>query len=548
MLDLVAEHDALERARAQLVVVSGRERSREVSALLFACDVVSRALEEARAGRRATAAVGDELFVSARRGDPLRLERDETSVRFAPPLGTMGAPEDARAYVLAPLSAVAELTEAMDDATLSLWGAMGDAFGDITATPQGQAAWQSIQNELATEGANQLDVLGAKTAFANSFAQLTGQFGVDPQTALNAATSYAMQAQTLLGAVNNVSGLIAAANDPATAPGALISSFTGTLVAIAIAAGASAGVGGAIVAAVAAVLQILQSVGWLPQPPQGATIPGCAGRVHITNPDNVIVIGCTVGVYPSKDATQVASAQNKGWRRFPEPTNTADAGWFVANTSSSTRSGPFSWQGGAWEGDGDPRLVDLAWPQYHHLECERQNLLPGAPGQFQSAFFAAWKLNREMQLNGQRAAEDWQVLLHTIELWNRAHEAGQPYTFPAKGTDQDFMPASADCSTYGTYGPYVSFLGADIASKSGQGQPQSVTINTGALKTVLRQAGTPSLFKPLGAPTGLSTGAKVALGAGVVAAGAAGAWLALGRPVSVEAAKLALGRIFAKGA
>jgi hypothetical protein len=426
---------------------------------------------------------------------------------------------------------------------------LGDPFGDIIATPQGAAAWNTIQAQLTQEGASELDKLGAQTSFTNAFDQLTGQFGVDAESALNAATQYTLQAQTIAGAVSQVQGLIAAANNPATATADLINGVTGTIVAIAVAAGASAGVGGAIVAAVAAVVTILQSVGWIPQPPQGATIPGCAGRIHIPQPvpASLIIIGCVVGEYGSADQAKIATAKNAGWRRFPEksPFPTLGPGvdcWFEANTPGQTRAGPCSWGGGQWSGDGDARLVDLAWPQYHHLECEAQNYLPGPPGDFQRAFFAAWKFNRELELNGQKAADDWQVLLHVIQVWNRAHPPVATYTFQPRGSDTDFMPASADCSQYSHFGPYVSYLASDLAARAGAGQPTSVTINTGP-----RKVGNCGLFGTCGTPGGTgaasSSSAAPAIAAVAVLGGLAAAWLYLGKPLSFDALKYALGKV-----
>lgn len=434
--------------------------------------------------------------------------------------------------------------EGVSAAAIELEAGLGDPFTDITATPQGAAAWGEIKGQLTAEGANALDELGAQTAFTSSFTQLTGQFGVDPTTALDAAKQFTLQAQTLAGSVYQVEGLIAAAQNPLTAPATLINAFTGTLVAIAVAAGASAGIGGAIVAAVAALVEILKSVGWIPSGPQGQTLPGCAGRIHIdpSAPGYVqpIIIGCVVGVYPSIDQEQVSSAANVGaWRRFPEPTNHADEGWFQASTSGQTRVGNLPWRGGKWSGDGDARLVDLAWPQYHHLECEQKNLLPGAAGLFQQAFFAAWKLNREMELNGQKAAEDWQVLSHVVQLWNRAYAAGSTYTFAPRGSDTDYMPASADCAAYGGFGPYESYLANDLAAKGGAGQPTSAVVN------LTKRVGTPSLFHgtPGASSSSSSTAAPAVAVVATVGLGAA-AWLALGKPLSLEALKFAVGRVF----
>jgi hypothetical protein len=92
--------------------------------------------------------------------------------------------------------------------------------------------------------------------------------GVNPQSIATAAQNYVLIGKTVAGAVDTVEGLIklydsAGSITPDSAI-AISNAFTGTMVGVAISAGAvSAGVGAAIVGAVAAVLGLLESNGLL---------------------------------------------------------------------------------------------------------------------------------------------------------------------------------------------------------------------------------------------------------------------------------------------
>ena len=409
-------------------------------------------------------------------------------------------------------------------------GAAGEAlaFSDITANPAGAAAWSQVQSQLQAEQqsglltANDFNdaLLAAQGNFTDSYNGLNAA-AADATSILPAATQYALQAQTVLGSVSNIQGFISAAQNPDTPPAALVTSFTGILVGIGIASGVvTAGVGAAVCAGVALAVQTLSSLGFFPSPPSGA--PLCNGSVLVQpNDPGAIVIGCVAGNYPNLQQAKVPGPQDPRWRSFPSPTT--DPGWYeVLESSGQTIAGPITWGSGLWSsGSNGPRMVDAAWPQFRHLECEQSSLLPGAAGAFQQAFFAAWKLNQALALNGQQVADDASVLKQLVTQWNRAHDGATTYSFTSRGTDTQFMPSNlspgpSPCSRVASYGPYVSYLVQDIGG--------SLVINTGALKAppnVSALTNNVSSAAPT-ATSGATTAAAIALGIGGVSLAAVG--------------------------
>lgn len=348
-------------------------------------------------------------------------------------------------------------------------------LGDVTQDPGYQAAWGQIQGQLTLEGANSTDIQGAATALNNSWQTLVTTGGMSGSDALKAATAYVLHGQTIAGAADQVAGLVGAALAGAP-PAQLMQTFTGTMIGVAVAAGAIApGVGAAIVAGIDVVVTLLEDAGLFGSPPQGQQYcPGQylnGGTISYMlpgqpNPNNGQQNCCGVlDPYATKDPstgkTQGVGTNSSRWRHFPNPisANPSDMLWYLPS---------IPWGGGslAWtphSGDQpvtylfgsalvnvppntSARPIDCAFPLYHQIECEDAagvallafqgmdpTLIPMMQ-QWQQGFYAALKLNWEYALNGAQPQADWQVLAHHTKLWNRAHDGSVYY---------DLVPSSA---------------------------------------------------------------------------------------------------------
>jgi hypothetical protein len=360
------------------------------------------------------------------------------------------------------------------------------SLSDITGTQDGGAAWNLIQSQIQAEGGAANDVqdnlLQAQTTFVNAFNGMSA-LSSDGQQIIQAAQQYTLGVNTVLGSVQTLGGLLQAA-ESGNFTQQDAQAFMGAMVGIATTVGiASAGVGAAIMAGVAISFEALQSVGLVPTPVNWTTIPGCAGYLKFdpNKPPPFIRFGCVTAGYTSAAAAQVSGPQNANWRHFPNPSNAADKGWFAVVPNGGP--GGTQWYGTTWLSDGGPRMIDAAFPQYRHLECEQNYYLAGAPGQFQQTYFAAWKLNKELAFNGGKPLDDATVLARVLTTWNRSHASGSPYTFQSAGNDSKYMPSPGPnaCTNYPSYGPYIGYLVTDYAQHVEEGQPTTVTINTGDL-------------------------------------------------------------------
>jgi hypothetical protein len=401
------------------------------------------------------------------------------------------------------------------------------SFADYSSNASFTASWQTVGAQLTSEGSGpgSLAYTTAQNAFADTYQQLYEQLGADPSEALASAQQYMIGAHTILGASQTVAGLLSAAAS-GVAPAQAVQLFTGTMIGVAVLAGAvSAGVGAGIIGAVSALGSILQSAGLFGSSP-GFTIPGCGDSTLSAPP--AYSVGC-VGVY---GLSQVVSPTSSDWKHFPVATNPADAGWF-------DRSGT-GWSGkwGNWVGlapSGVYRLIDQAFPEYHLLECEQRALAPSnapafqqAVADFQRTFFAAWKANKEYALNGLKPQPDWQVLLHAVRMWNASHDAGTGYQFLPSPKN---LVVRSDCSDFGA--SYEAMLVEDVLDSSGDPAKDApggaILINTGAslapvapnplARGVLAKVGAKGAASaPMSTTAKIATGAAVAVGGGLAAA------------------------------
>lgn len=452
------------------------------------------------------------------------------------------------------------------------------SFNDLTTGPNADKdftnAWQGVQTQLVAEG-NSVSgdlITSAKGTMADAFNQIGRSWGV--QDISGAASQYTLAAKSLLGSVTMVQGLLDSVQTQP--PAQTIQMFTGVLVSAAIAAGLSAGVGAAIIAGVSAIAEVLRASGIAPDLFTGAPADPdvCNSPFPYFSPGGgqsappFYQIGCMgyiltpAGPYAQGDGR---SGKNPLWMDFPDYTDPADAMWF------QIRTGTTFWKRGSFASAYGPRLVDAAWPQYRHIECEAGNpsqaaaypshFYPGVPGDFQRAYFSAWKLNAALAINGQKSATDAQVLAQLLRLWNGPSDAPHNGSHSNSATFS-FTPGTlmsnvgpAPCANVVGYGPYIGTL---IGELQAAGSPYVIggklIINAGPAKTVVdtTQSGSPlhvgncSLYgtcTPKAAS--VSTSSKIVTGVAVAGALGAGA-VALYAAVNKMAFQQAAGSIWKK--
>ena len=334
------------------------------------------------------------------------------------------------------------------------------------------AAWNGLSGQV---GSDQSALYDASSDFYNAWNQLKNQ-GLSDTLAGNAAASLGLNNNTLGGIVTGVEGLVQGA---ATGNVAEISqAFTGTLTAevgAAVAAGSiSFGVGAAIVVGIEIVATAIGSL-------FGGSAPSATICGEQVTPIPTFAVGCCwSGGAATPRGPGSGGDVNGLWRRFPEPSKASDAWWFTplsvltpasinpAQTLATTRwtsssAGPAD----PWAASGRSTLrpIDVAFPQYHQLECDVSAAkavaaLPETGGtisqtgfggihlppvsytgddvvfaKFILAYFAAWKANQEYAINGiAPKADDGDVLLHLVNLWSKARKPGATRSIVSRGT------------------------------------------------------------------------------------------------------------------
>jgi hypothetical protein len=331
---------------------------------------------------------------------------------------------------------------------------IGDFNQLLQSSPSFASAWTEVQGHLELEAAAALppgasgvvsaataaasgDFSGAKIAFSDAFQQLASQsFGVGEQDAIDAAKQYVLAGQTVLGAVGTVSGLVKTLQSGAP-PAAIAQTFAGTLIGAAVAVGGvSAGVGAAIVGVVGAVLSVLDSTGLLGKPTPSYQI--CQDFAVSTLPS--FVVGCVAAYGP------IVKPGSPAWRTFPREGQSGDAGWWVVKRDQFGK--PLydpGWKGAKYYapnvGEYEKAPIEIAFPDYPTIKA-----LPGITGapDFATGFGAAWRVNKEYELNGLKSQEDWQVFLHFLRMWNRAHLATSGVSIAANPNGSYWEKRAAD--------------------------------------------------------------------------------------------------------
>ena len=387
--------------------------------------------------------------------------------------------------------------------------------------PQFKAAWDDVKTQLIAEG--QTDFSIAQSALADSFNQMSSQLGVDPAEVYSAARDYVKLGHTIMGAVNTAQGLIQTARGGN--PVAFVNQFTGTMIGLATTVGPlSAGVGAAIIGVVGAIVSILEQAHlFSPAPSAGGN--SAYGIPYGQKP--IFLVG-DLGGWPINTATQIAPG-SPDWRPFPDPSNPTDAPWFADgnNGVGDWRQGYFGYGGPgsdpSWHPNRTDRPIDIAFPMYA-LGGHDQGGTPVAYGieqmqggnDFTQAFCAAWKLNAAYALNGLKPQDDWQVLAHTLRMWNRAHSDSTVWTIDRQ--NDSGLPWGL---MGGLAGAVISANVRDVMNAAGTGLP----VHMGPVITfdTASAAGSPNSNGVVTVgfnQNPMSTGEKVLLGAAAVAGAA----------------------------
>jgi hypothetical protein len=281
----------------------------------------------------------------------------------------------------------------------------------------------------------------------------------------------------------------------------------------------------------------IQALSSLFATPPGYQIPGCGAASYSAQPQ--LAVGCVAG-FCDPNLVQV-QPHSLLWRAFPVAGNPADALWYAPASSGNLGTWKLVnwWAPDFVQPSGAPmRPIDIAFANSNWVErgatVDRTagfSVSPFAPGSgFLQGFASAWRANQEYALNGLQPQADPKILLQFLRFWNRAHEPSTQVTMHPGGS--------------GSYAESLVTGAVALASSTDDfvSPDGGLLVNVGALKTaaVAPAAGGPT---PSGgqAPTaaGGSTAAAVGVGALALAAAGGGLWLALGKPLTVAAAKAA---------
>lgn len=345
--------------------------------------------------------------------------------------------------------------------------------------PGFDAAWTEIQNQLRSEGASAATIDLAKDGLLTAYKGVGAQAGVTGEQAIAAAKQYVLVGKTVAGAVSTIQGLVQATQS-GVAPQQIAQAFSGAMIGALVAAGAvSAGVGAAIVAGIGIAIGLMKEVGLFAEPKGVEICPGVR-----CDPAPAFVIHCVCGY-----GDVISSPSSNNWRTFPDPVT--DPEWFrfvdrplVINW----RDGHPGYQGTAtFAGGPQPRLIDTAFPDFYHLECESKTFGSSPFDDFRRAFFAAWKVNKTYAINGLKPVEDWKVLAQMIRMWNAAHYPGDGIALTQRERSQERAARGGPWTPCkeGGFVPYVEIVAREVVNNSSEDAPGGVVrINTGPLKRV----------------------------------------------------------------
>ena len=381
---------------------------------------------------------------------------------------------------------------------------------------QGQQLGQGVVSQASDAAFAQLDerLNVAKLSYVSEYEALLknglNEVVTDPAAA---AKQFVLVGNSIAGAVQTVGGLINTFDKAQTlqADVQIGSAFCGVMISIATAAGAiSAGLGALIVGLIGAAVSLLQQAGLfkttqnIPISKQicsnvfvdvTANLPVSTNQYGVTTTRS-IPLAFTVGCVAAYTETPQISPGAQNWRSFPtykaplptdrcvdlseQDTYGPDLAWFVPISKCGPGVGP--WKNAVWStghtGDDPPnwaqtdkRAIDAAFPVFRYLECEMSQ---SGVTDFQKAFFAAWKANKEYELNGLVSQPDYIVFLHLVRLWNQSHANEVAVAYTNKASDL-IQPYFGKCDP--TKPPYFQTLIEASFNQLSSGDPGVIQIH-----------------------------------------------------------------------
>lgn len=395
--------------------------------------------------------------------------------------------------------------------------------------PAAAGYWQAIQNQFNLEGASQGLQQKAQQSFADAFNSYTGTIDTTAQGLIDgatAATGLVLNDRTIVGAVQNVEGLIQGVQSGNAVE--IVQAFSGCMIAVLAASGTlTAGVGAAIAIGVAALDELIS----LFTPSVAATVCG----FNIVGAAPTWYWNCAW----SFGEKNTGGPNSTAWRKFPVKGNAADAWWYTFppcipmpgtsqvppcnltqawSTQWTSSDGIQAWWGcvPAVENTLIGRPIDAAFPQYKQLEFDSQ-VPPANAGYaaFINGYFGAWQAAQEYNFNGvvapgfttsQRGLDDILALQKFWQMWNFAHSPSSTHTVnPAPNGWPDLLGQLAPRPAPG-HTTYVEILVNEAKHTSYNEMlagGTSMVINTGPpITAAMGQA-------PVAAPSG-TTGTTIA--------------------------------------
>ena len=353
---------------------------------------------------------------------------------------------------------------------------LSDFNQQFGSDPAFASSWDQIQNELAQEGVTDPgDLNRAKSAMGYAYQTLVAQSDPTAPLApiLSAVQNYITAGYTAAGAAAQIFNLIDSQKNAAVPLQAAVNTFQGTVTGLmtlltATGTAIAPGVGTMLMAGIQITTSVLGSL--LPQAQETPLPDACTGASWSLDgpgaPCNGGACACAFGSGTESPPGVINSTASPNWRSFPSQTDPMDSIWYSAlNTVAmamaqgnygTTPSSPLKWRtdkpdGGlgvgvqpCYGGCAAMNVIDIVWPEYTWMDWEAQlgYALQGVSAQevglptaaalidYLSGFFAAWKANRELLLNGLQPAADWQVLLHYTRMFNKVHDSSTGYSIP----------------------------------------------------------------------------------------------------------------------
>lgn len=370
--------------------------------------------------------------------------------------------------------------------------------------------------------------LGANASEAEQIQAVLSSAGIAPNDVQAAVTQYTGLAASQQNAMAGAVATLASGGKPSFQTFAPF--IAGGL--------ALSGVGAPVVAAIAALLPLVDTLANA----LGLTLgsPSCTWKVGAL---------CFTGKRPYGPIDPTSGKANPLWTTWSSFTRDADSGANPGGGLGALDPPTVIVDGravGPFERKIADDTVDAAFPLYRwSILCDepalRARIASGqadARDQFTLVYYAAWKANAEYAINGHPYAKPYDLLTNVQSAWNATHAAGAGAVLqPSDATPLRQGDGYSNCLA-----PGQSYIGALLNGiLDGDQHPPLAIHNGDAIAPPPFIA--PHLPGSAHASSGASSSSPVktaAIATAAVAAAGVGAWFALGQPLTIHAAKIAL--------